>query len=78
MQRGNVHASQQRRMEKKGFKNVYDNDDKFYEFINQCSALSHLPIEDIEAGLNHIEVKFVFEYKEATEFIKKQQFLSRT
>ena len=57
-----------RRMDKRGFKTRYETDDHFYEFINHCSGLSHLPIEDIEAGLVYIEKKFEFEDVEATEF----------
>ena len=57
-----------RRMDKRGFKTRYENDDKFYEFINHCSALSHLPIEDIEAGLDYVEIRFTFEDQEAADF----------
>ena len=45
----------QTRVDRKGFKSRYENDEKFYEFINQSSALAHLPIDDIEAGLQYIE-----------------------
>ena len=63
----------QRRVDQKGFKTRYENDEFFSEFINQCSALAHLPIEDIELGLEHIEMKFAFEDEEATVF--KQDFI---
>ena len=44
----------QRRVEKKGFKTRYETDEFFNEFINQCSALSHLLTEDVERGLEEI------------------------
>ena len=43
-----------RKVDKNGLKSHYENDEYFREFINQCSALSHLPIEDIEEGLSYI------------------------
>ena len=58
----------QRRMDKKGFKTRYEIDELFYEFMNQCSALAHLPTDDIENGLDEIDSKFVFEDTEAFEF----------
>ena len=55
-------------MDKKGFKTRYEHDELFYEFMNQCSALAHLPTDDIENGLDEIDSKFVFEDTEAFEF----------
>ena len=60
----------QRRVERKGFKTRYETDEFFNEFINQCSALSHLPTEDIERGLEEINKKFIFEDERGEEFKK--------
>ena len=60
----------QRKVSKNGFKSLYENDEFFNSFINQCSAISALPLEDIEEGLNHVERKFVFE-DERTDAFKK-------
>ena len=38
----------QRKVDRKGFKTMYDNDEHFKSFINQCSSMSHLPIEDVD------------------------------
>ena len=58
-----------RKGDKNGFKTKYDNDEHCNAFVNQCSAISALPLEDIEEGLNHIENKFRFE-DERTETFK--------
>ena len=60
----------QRRMEKRGFKTRYENDEFFNEFMNQCSALSHLPTKDVEKGLEEIEKKFVFEDEKGEEMCR--------
>ena len=58
----------QRKVDKKGFKTRYENDDYFHEFINQACGLAHLPIADIEDGLDYIENKFTFDDDKAIEF----------
>ena len=63
----------QRKVDRKGFKTMYENDEHFKSFINQCSSLSHLPIEDVEKGLEHIRKKFNFNDERTTEF--KEEFL---
>ena len=55
-------------MDKKGFKTRYEQDEYFRRFINESSALSHLPIEDINDGLKHIEDKFEFEDENGENF----------
>ena len=64
----------QRRVDRKGLKTRYEQDEFFRRFINECSALSHLPIGDIKDGLKHIEDKFVFEDQNAVDF--KIEFLN--
>ena len=59
----------QRRVDRNGFKSRYENDEHFQSFINQLSALSHLPIGDIEDGLKDIEDSFSFD-DEKTEAFK--------
>ena len=63
-----------RRVAKKGFKSRYENDEYFHEFINQASGLAHLPIADIEKGLETVENAFEFDDDEATEF--KNDFIN--
>ena len=58
----------QRRVDKKGFKTRYENDDYFHEFVNQVCGIAHLPIADIENGLTHIEQKFIFDDESANVF----------
>ena len=58
----------QRKVDKKGFKTRYENDDYFHEFVNQACGLAHLPIADIEDGLNYIEKRFVFDDERAIKF----------
>ena len=57
-----------RRVDKKGFKTRYENDEYFHEFINQASGLAHLPIADIEEGLEAVNNKFEFEDEEGAKF----------
>ena len=40
---------------KKCFNN--ENDEHFNVFVNQCNAISALPLEDIEKGLNRRDFK---------------------
>ena len=63
----------QRKVDKKGFKTMYENDMYFNEFINQCSGLAHLPIVDVEDGLKFIEEKFNFEDERTNAF--KDEFI---
>ena len=55
-------------MDKKGFKTRYENDEYFHEFINQASGLAHLPIADVEEGLEAVNNKFEFEDEEGAKF----------
>ena len=61
----------QRRVERNGMKTVYENYEKFRKFINRASALSFLPIEDIEEGLAELGQKFTFEDGNVETFKKK-------
>ena len=63
----------QRKVDKKGFKTMYENDMYFNEFVNQCSGLAHLPIVDVEHGLKFIEEKFNFEDERTNSF--KDEFI---
>ena len=58
----------QRRVDRNGFKTRYQNDEKFNNFINELSALSHLPIDDIEEGLEDVNKRFEFDDEEAKTF----------
>ena len=58
----------QRRVDRNGLKVTYENDSHFRKFINQSSALSFLPIEDIEIGLDYLDNKFVFDDARAHSF----------
>ena len=58
----------QRKVDKSGFKTIYENDQHFYEFINHCGALAHLPIEDLEMGLKLIQDKFHFQDERTAKF----------
>ena len=58
----------QRRVERSGFKTIYQNDEKFKSFINQCSSLSQLPIEDVQEGLDDITERFKFEDERTDAF----------
>ena len=62
-----------RRVDKNGMKTVYEKNEQFRKLINDCSALSFLPIEDIEEGLQHIDRKFTFTDEKLMDF--KQEFL---
>ena len=59
--------------DKKGFKTRYEKDTKFRNFINECSAIAHLPEDKLEEGLNGIEEKYKFEDEKGEEF--KEYFL---
>ena len=48
----------QRRVNKRGLHTEYERNEILRKFVNECSALSFLPIEYIEKGLNHIEMKY--------------------
>ena len=58
----------QRRSDWKGFKSRYEKDEHIHNFINQSSAVSHLPIALVEKGLKHVESKFQFEDEKAQTF----------
>ena len=60
-------------MERKGFKTRYENDEYFKRFINECSALGHLPIEDIDLGIKYIENKYNFDDEAGNTF--KEDFI---
>ena len=61
------------KVDKRHFKTRYENDLKFQQFIKECGALAHLPLEDLEEGLAKIEDKHIFEDDEANSF--KEYFL---
>ena len=58
----------QRRVDRNGFKMMYQNDEHFKSFINQCSSLSQLPIEDVQEGLDDIRERFNFSDERNSEF----------
>ena len=58
----------QRRVDRAGFKTAYEVDEYFRKFINECSALSFLPIEDIEDGLSFLNGKYSFHEENINEF----------
>ena len=55
----------QRRVEKKGFKTRFENDEKFNKFIAEISSISFLPISDVQDGLKHVDSKFTFDDEKA-------------
>ena len=57
-----------KRVDNKGLRSRYNNDQKFHEFVSQASSLAHLPIADIEKGLNHVQHSFAFGDEQATTF----------
>ena len=63
----------QRRVDRNGFKTQYERNENFRKFINECSALSHLPIDDVEEGLKHIDDKYHFEDDNTQKF--KDEFI---
>ena len=63
----------QRRVDRNGFKTQYEQNENFRRFINECSAISHLPTNDVEEGLKHIENKFNFEDEDIEKF--KNEFI---
>ena len=63
----------QRRVDRKGLKTRYENDEYFRRFINETSAISLLPIADVEEGLKHVDKKYNFEDNKAQDF--KKDFL---
>ena len=46
----------QNKVDKKGMKTVYEHYKKFRNFINECGALSHLPVEDLESIMEYVIV----------------------
>ena len=56
------------KVDKKGFKNNYENDAKFRKFVNSTAAIAHLPEEDLEDALKNIEDDFKFEEEKLEEF----------
>ena len=58
----------QRKADRNGFKTRYQTDEYFNDFINELSALSHLPIDDIEEGLEDINSRFDFNDDAAKTF----------
>ena len=58
----------QRRVEKKGFKTRFENDEKFNKFIAEISSISFLPISDVQDGLKHVDSKFTFDDEKAQKF----------
>ena len=62
------------KVQRNRFKVRYENDLRFRNFIRQCGALAHLPLSDIERGLQYIVDHFVFQDIEGNEF--KEYFLN--
>ena len=56
------------KVDKKHFKTRYENDPEFQKFVKECGALAHLPLDDLEKGIKHIEEKFAFEDEKANDF----------
>ena len=50
-----------RRVVRKGFKQQYDDDIQFRKFVEHCSAIAHLPLTDLETGLEWIADNHSFE-----------------
>ena len=63
----------QSRVDKKGMKTRYESDEHFRNFINQTSAISFLPVSDVQEGLDYIEQEFVFDDNRGKDF--KADFL---
>ena len=63
----------QRRVDRKGLKTRYENDEHFRRFINETSAISFLPIADVEEGLKHVDKKYNFDENKVQVF--KKEFL---
>ena len=55
------------KVDKKHFKNRYENAPHFQSFVKECGALAHLPLDDLENGLEHIENKLSFDDEEAND-----------
>ena len=49
------------KVDKRHMKRRYETDPVFQQFIKECGAIAHLPLEDIEKGLEVVELKFIFE-----------------
>ena len=58
----------QRKVDKNGFKTCYENDEHFNSYINYCSSLAHLPIQDIEDGIEFVTKKFQFHDERMNQF----------
>ena len=58
----------QKKVDKKGMREKYETDQKFNNFVNECGALAHLPEDDLEDGLKHIEAKYTFEEEKMENF----------
>ena len=56
------------KVDKGKFKKRYEKDSKFQSFIKQCGALAHLPLVDLERGIQYLEEHFIFEDSEAKDF----------
>ena len=56
------------KVDKSRFKTRYETDKQFQHFIRSCGALSHLPLSDIEKGLDAVDSAHDFEDEEALSF----------
>ena len=56
------------KVDRSRFKTRYESDENFQHFIKSCGALAHLPLEDLEKGINKIENGFDFDDEEAENF----------
>ena len=56
------------KVDKKGMKNRYEEDYNFRNFVNECSAVAHLPEDVLETAVDYIEKKYNFEDEKADKF----------
>ena len=58
----------QEKVDKKGFKTRYEKDIAFQKFVKECGAIAFLPLEDIDKGMDIIEMKHNFDDEKGIEF----------
>ena len=56
------------KVSKKGMKKRYEEDENFRNFVDEFSAIAHLPEDVIETALEYIEKKYNFEDEKADKF----------
>ena len=62
-----------KKLDKKKMKLEYENNHEFYKFIKQAVALSHLPLSDIQIGMEWLKDTFEFADPRVAAF--KEEFL---